>query len=93
MMRFQVLLYLWSVTRGLCLDKIPEVAKTKVSKPKRYSLSNLRLCHAPLKWLIQAFKALERGVTLPTRLVVFGQSQCSESVGQSKQTALVGGTL
>ncbi len=33
----------------LCIDKIPEVAKTKVSKPKRYSLSKLRLCHAPLK--------------------------------------------
>ncbi len=32
---------------------IPEVAKTKVSKPKRYSLSKLRLCHAPLKRLIQ----------------------------------------
>ncbi len=32
---------------------MPEVAKTKVSKPKRYSLSKLRLCHAPLKRLIQ----------------------------------------
>ncbi len=52
-MRFQVFLSLWSVTSCLCLDKIPEVAKTKVSKPKRYSLSKLRLCHAPLKWLIQ----------------------------------------
>ncbi len=31
----------------LCIDKIPEVAKTKVSKPKRYSLSKLRFCHAP----------------------------------------------
>ncbi len=31
----------------------PEVVKTKVSKPKRYSLSKLRLCHAPLKRLIQ----------------------------------------
>ncbi len=37
----------------LCIDKFPEVAKTKVSKPKRYSLSKLRLCHAPLKRLIQ----------------------------------------
>ncbi len=53
MMRFQVLLSLWSVTSWLCIDKIPEVAKTKVSKPKRYSLSNLRFCHAPLKRLIQ----------------------------------------
>ncbi len=52
-MRFQVLLSLWSVTSCLCIDKIPEVAKTKVSKPKRYSLSKLRLCHAPLKQLIQ----------------------------------------
>ncbi len=31
-----------------------------------------------------------RGVTFPTRLVVFGQSQCSGSVGQSEQTVLVG---
>ncbi len=38
-MRFQVLLSLLSVTSWLCIDKIPEVAKTKVSKPKRYSLS------------------------------------------------------
>ncbi len=53
MMRFQVLLSLWSVTSWLCIDKIPEVAKTKVSKPKRYSLSKLRLCHASLKHLIQ----------------------------------------
>ncbi len=52
-MRFQVLLSLWSVTSWLCIDKIPEVAKTKVSKPKRYSLSKLRFCHAPLKRLIQ----------------------------------------
>ncbi len=53
MLRFQVLLSLWSVTNCLCIDKNPEVAKTKVSKPKRYSLSKLRLCHAPLKRLIQ----------------------------------------
>ncbi len=32
MMRFQVFLSLWSVTS--CIDKIPEVAKTKVSKPE-----------------------------------------------------------
>ncbi len=51
-MRFQVLLSLWSVTSGLCIDKILEIAKTKVSKPKRFSLSNLRFCHAPLKRLI-----------------------------------------
>ncbi len=31
----------------------------------------------------------ERGVTFPTRLVVFGQSQCIGSVGQSEQAALV----
>ncbi len=49
MMRFQVLLFLCSVTSCLCIDKIPEVAKTKVSKPKRHSLSKLRFCHAPPK--------------------------------------------
>ncbi len=27
----------------MCIDKIPEVAQTKVSKPKRYSLSKLIL--------------------------------------------------
>ncbi len=32
---------------------------------------------------------MERGVTFPTRLVVFGQSQCTGSVGQSEQTVLV----
>ncbi len=37
----------------MCIDKIPEDTKTKVSKPKRYSLSKLRLVHAPLKRLIQ----------------------------------------
>ncbi len=31
-----------------------------------------------------------RGVTFPLVLVVFGQSQCTGSVGQSEQTALVG---
>ncbi len=31
-----------------------------------------------------------RGVTFPTRLVVFSQSQCTVSVGQSEQTTLVG---
>ncbi len=53
MMPFQVLLSLWSVTSCSCIDKIPEVAKTKVSKPKRYSLLKLRLCHAPLNRFIQ----------------------------------------
>ncbi len=38
MMRFQVLLSLWSVTSCSCIDEIPEVAKTKVSKPKIYYL-------------------------------------------------------
>jgi len=33
---------------------------------------------------------MERGVTFPTWLVVFGQSQCSVPDGQSEQTALVG---
>ncbi len=31
-------LSLWGVTSCLCIDKIPEFAKTKVSKPKRSSL-------------------------------------------------------
>ncbi len=53
MMRFQVFLSLWSVASCLCIDEITEVAKTKVSKPKRYSLSKLGLCHALLKRLIQ----------------------------------------
>ncbi len=38
MMQFQVFPSLWRVTSCLCIDKIPEVAKTEVSKPKRYSL-------------------------------------------------------
>ncbi len=33
---------------------------------------------------------MERAVTFPKRLVVFGQSQCTGPVGQSEQTALVG---
>ncbi len=33
---------------------------------------------------------IERGVIFPTRLVVFGQSQCTVPVGQSEQTVLVG---
>ncbi len=33
---------------------------------------------------------MERGVTAQTRLVVFGQSQFTGSVGKSEQTALVG---
>ncbi len=32
----------------------------------------------------------ERGVTFPTQLVVFSQSQCTVPVGQSLQTVLVG---
>ncbi len=31
-----------------------------------------------------------RGVTFPMLLVVFGQSQCTVSAGQSEQTVLVG---
>ncbi len=37
----------------MCIDKIPEVAMTNFSKPKRYSLSKLRLNQALLKQLIQ----------------------------------------
>ncbi len=31
---------------------------------------------------------MERGVISPTRLVVFGQSQCTVPAGQSEQTVL-----
>ncbi len=44
-MRFLVLISLWIVSSWLCIEKIPEVAKTKVLKPNSYSLSKLRLCH------------------------------------------------
>ncbi len=33
---------------------------------------------------------MERGITFPTRLVVFGLSQCTVIAGQSEQTVLVG---
>ncbi len=42
-----------------------------------------------LTWKLK-LAIMERGVTFPMRLVVFGQSQCTGSVGQSEQTALVG---
>ncbi len=35
--------FLKSVISRLCIDNIPDVTKTKVSKPKRYSLSKQRL--------------------------------------------------
>ncbi len=57
MMRFLSFLSLWTVSSWLWINKIPEVAKTKASKPKRYSLSKLRLGHAPLKRLIQTRSA------------------------------------
>ncbi len=41
-----------------------------------------------LTWNLK-LAVMVRGVTFPMRLVVFGQSQCSGSVGQSEQTALV----
>ncbi len=44
MMRFLVLLSLWSVTS--CIGKIPEVAKTNVSKPG--------VSHSPLKVKLRA---------------------------------------
>ncbi len=41
-------------------------------------------------WLFPyLLKIMERGITFPTWLVVFGQSQCTVSDGQSKQTVLV----
>jgi len=33
---------------------------------------------------------MERGITFPTQLVVFGQLQCTVPVGQLEQTVLVG---
>ncbi len=33
---------------------------------------------------------MERGVTFPTWLAVFGQSQCTVPVGHSEKTVLVG---
>ncbi len=36
---------------------------------------------------------MERGVTFLTRLVVFGQSQCTVPAGQSEQTVLVGSSF
>ncbi len=42
-------LSLWGVTSCLCIDKIPEVAKIKVSKPKRYSLSKVKTLPRPPK--------------------------------------------
>ncbi len=44
---------LWRVTS--CVDEIPDVIKTKVSKPKRYSLLKLRL------WQQRAFREARRG--------------------------------
>ncbi len=52
-MRFRVLIFLWSVASCLYIYKIHKVAKTKVSKPKRYSLLKLHLVHAFLNHLIQ----------------------------------------
>ncbi len=41
-MRFQVFLYLWSVTCCLCIYKIRKVVKTEVSNPKRYSFLKVK---------------------------------------------------
>ncbi len=51
MMRFQVFLSLWSVTSCLCIDKIPEVAKTKDSKAKIFFIK-VKTLPRPLKQLI-----------------------------------------
>ncbi len=48
-MQFQVLLSLWRVTSGLWIDKIPEVAKTKVSKPKINSYIKVKTLPRPPK--------------------------------------------
>ncbi len=57
-MRFQVFFSLWSVTSWWCIDKIPEVTKTKVSKPNKYSLSKLRLPCPPKTARVHAKKAI-----------------------------------
>ncbi len=51
-MRFQVLLSLWSVTSCLFIDKIPEVAKTKVSK-REILFIRVKILLRPLKRLIE----------------------------------------
>ncbi len=57
------------------------------------------MLNAKIKDIINCFSFLfrklklaimERGVTFPTRLVVFGQSQCTVTVGKSEQTVPVG---
>ncbi len=53
MMRFQVCLSLWRVTSCSCIDKIPEVAKTKVSNPKEIFFIKVKTLPRPLKRLIQ----------------------------------------
>ncbi len=58
--------------------RTPKVAKTKISKPNIYSLSNLRLVHSPLKRLIQ---------TRPTCLCHDAEifAKCSPNVPAKKE--------
>ncbi len=50
------------------------------------------VCHTTLfsSWAWLKLTIMERGVTFLMQLVVFSQSQCSGSAGQSEQTVLVG---
>ncbi len=48
-MQFQVFLSLWSVTSCWYIDKIPKVAKTKVSNPKRYFFIKVKTRPCPPK--------------------------------------------
>ncbi len=50
----------------------------------------LRTLLTVFTFILKAKALMERGVKFPTRLMVFGQSQCTVLVGQSEQTALVG---
>ncbi len=46
-MRFQVFPFYLECYKLLCIDKIPEVAKTKGLKPKRYSLETFKTLAKP----------------------------------------------
>ncbi len=77
----------------LCIDKIPEVTKTKVSKPKRYSLSKLRLCHAPLERLIYTRPPhvyITMWKYLRNAAQIFTQTRCGFSNRSSVEAAVSG---
>ncbi len=67
-MRFQVVISLWRVTSCSCIDKIPEVAKTKVSNPKEIFFIKVKTLPRPLKRLIQTLIQTHVYVTMWTYL-------------------------